>query len=49
MNKEQSLQIIKSTIDLSLANGIIKNLESANQILIAFQTIVNELKNEKPE
>jgi len=49
MNKEQSLQIIKSTIDLSFANGIVKNLESANQILIAFQTIVKELNNVKPE
>lgn len=49
MNKEQSLQVLKSIIDLSIANGLIKNLESANQILTAFQTIVKELNNVKPE
>jgi len=49
MNKEQSLQIVKSIIDLSIANGLIKNLESANQILTAFQNIVKELKNDKSE
>jgi hypothetical protein len=49
MNKEQSLQIIKATIDLSIANGIFKNMESVNQILQAFQNIVNEIKDVKPE
>lgn len=49
MNKEQSLQVIKSTIDLAIANGIFKNLESVNQILQAFQIVVKEINNDKPE
>lgn len=45
MNKEQALQFIKNFIDASLKMGVCPNMESAQNIILAFKTIVDNLKN----
>jgi len=43
MTKEQALQILKAALDNSIQKGIASNMQEANMIAIAYQTIVNEL------
>ena len=45
MNKEQALQFLKNFIDASLKTGVCQNLETAQNIIQAFKTIVDSLKN----
>lgn len=45
MNKEQALQFIKNFIDASLKTGVCHNIESAQNIILAFKTIVESIKN----
>ena len=47
MNKEQALAVIKQTIDESIRKGVVPNIETAQQIIIAFGIIANELKKEE--
>ena len=47
MNKEQALQVIKQTIDEAVKGGIVPNIETAQQIIIALGIIANELKKEE--
>lgn len=46
MTKEQALTVIKQTIDNAIKAGAVANIETAQVIAQAFQTIVNIL-NEK--
>lgn len=43
MTKEQALQILKVALDNSIQKGIATNMQEANMIAMAFQTIMNEL------
>lgn len=45
MNKEQAIQIIKTTLDLAIKSGVASTLGDANAIAIALQVILNELKD----
>lgn len=40
MTKEQALQVIKQTIDLSIKSGVVINMEQASAILQAWTTII---------
>lgn len=44
MNKEQALQIIKIALDNCISKGIANNMQEANAIAMAFNTLLNELK-----
>ena len=46
MNNEQALQFLKNFIDASIKMGVCQNLETAQNIIIAFKTIVESLKND---
>jgi hypothetical protein len=46
MNKEQALQFLKNFIDASIKLGVCGNMESAQNIIIAFKTIVESLKDD---
>lgn len=46
MNEEQALTVLKQTIDESIKKGVIPNIETAQQIIIAFGIIANKLKKE---
>ena len=45
MNEEQALAVIKQTIDEAIKKGVIQNMETAQQIIIAFGLIANKIKN----
>ena len=47
MNKEQAINIIKQTIDGALKIGFCQNIEIANSIFVAWQTILLNLKKEE--
>ena len=46
MNEEQALAVIKQTIDEAIRKGVIPNIETAQQIIIAIGIIANKLKTE---
>lgn len=46
MNNEQALAIIKQTIDESIRKGVVPNIETAQQIIIAIGVIANAIKTE---
>lgn len=47
MNNEQALQVLKSTIDESIRKGVIPNMETAQQIIIALGIIAKAIQNEE--
>jgi hypothetical protein len=47
MTKEQALQILKVALDNSIQKGIANNMQEANMIAMAFQTIVTELSKQE--
>jgi len=47
MNNEQALQIIKSTIDEAIRKGVVPNIETAQQIIIAIGIVANAIKTEE--
>lgn len=47
MNNEQALQILKAAIDEAIKKGAYVNLESVQQIILAFSYIGNKLTNDK--
>jgi hypothetical protein len=46
MNEEQVLAVIKQTIDEAIKKGVIQNIETAQQIIIAFGLIANKIKKD---
>lgn len=46
MNEEQALTVLKQIIDESIKKGVIPNIETAQQIIIAFGIIANAIKKE---
>ena len=48
MNKQQALQFIKNFIDASIKMGVCPNIETAQNIITAFQVIANTIKNNEP-
>lgn len=49
MTKEQAINIIKQTIDGAVKIGFCQNIEVANSIFVAWQTILLNLKKEENE
>jgi hypothetical protein len=47
MNKEQALQFLKNFIDASLKTGVCQNLETAQNLIMAFKVVVDNLKKEE--
>jgi hypothetical protein len=47
MNNEQALQVLKSTIDESIRKGVIPNMETAQQIIIALGIIAKAIQSEE--
>jgi hypothetical protein len=47
MNLEQALKVIKSSCEICISSGKITTLEDANAIIMAFQTIAQELETKK--
>lgn len=43
MTKDQALQILKVALDNAINKGIAANMQEANMIAMAFNTIANEL------
>lgn len=48
MNTNQALQFIKNFIDASIKIGVCPNMESAQNIIMAFQVIANTIKKNEP-
>jgi len=49
MTTEQAIQFIKAYLDQSLKAGSCPNMETANQLLKAYSTIFEKLKDDKSE
>jgi hypothetical protein len=47
MNNEQALQVLKSTIDEAIRKGVVPNMETAQQIIIALGIIAKAIQNEE--
>ena len=47
MNNEQALQVIKSVIDESIRKGVIPNMETAQQVIIALGIIAKAIQTEE--
>lgn len=43
MDKQQALTIIKQTLDQAIKSGVISNLNDAQLVINAFQTIAKEI------
>ena len=47
MNNEQALQILKSVIDEAIRKGVVPNMETAQQIIIALGIIAKSIQTDE--
>ena len=49
MDRQQALQIIKQTLDQAIKTGVCSTLQETQIIAQAFQTIIQEMKDQKSD